>query len=209
MKKINEFTASRPTRKPDKKNSTYYCETIFTSGNTMTGWSKMIGFTEPKDKETCLFNMYLRLFQSGYNRHGNHVNTVGKEIEPVQCIIFFKNHIHQPVYTFYPQFAEPEFEAGWSHKFMEKIESFYQDLNRGMALNDLIKKYYVSRTRPEKPKFGLDKPRFYSDAALINYGVKLVGDGEAPGEVKKWQQDYRDKFFENGKLKKEWLGSNN
>jgi hypothetical protein len=197
----------KSSRKPDKKNSTYYCETIFESGNFMTGWSKMIGFTEPKDKETCLFNMYLRLFQLGYGQKGKSINTVGKEIEPVQCIVFFKNHVHQAVYTFYPHYAEPEYEAGWSLKFMEKIESFYKDLNRRMSVNDLMKKYYVSRTRPEKPKYQLDKPRFFSSQALEQYCLALISDGEEVGRVKKYKIDYSEKFFENGKLKPEWLSN--
>lgn len=189
----------KPQPKYDTVNSTYFCVIQFYSGNTITGYSLKIGYTEPKDKETCLFNMFIRLLKQGYMRPGPFYNSRGNLIEDVDRIEFYNNQTGAPVYTFYPRFAEPEFEAGLSIRFMEKVEDFYQDWNKGLPFDDLYAKYYISRVRKQKAKFELEKPRFYSMSALTNYCKKLIEEGETPGEVENYKRLYKQKWFgENG-----------
>lgn len=194
------------SEKYDTINSTYIFITVFESGQTMTGYSLKIGYTEPKDKETCLSNLFIRLLKQGYMRDGHFTTTTGHQIEKVSRIEFYYNQSNEEVYTFYPRFAEPSFEAGLSTRFIQKIEDLYQDLNRKMDFTDLYNKYYISRVRKKKEKYDLSAPRFYSRNALNEYAKTLIEDGEPQGMVQQYVNTYSNKFLDsNGRLDQRWI----
>jgi hypothetical protein len=180
---------------------------VFKSGQPLNGYSLKIGYTEPKDKEVCLSNFFIRLLKQGYMRDGVFYTTTGNLIEPVDRIEMYQNNTYNEVYTFWPRFAEPNFEAGLSTRFIQKIEDFYRDWNNGMDFTALYDKYYVSRVRKRKAKYDLSAPRFFSRNALNEYAKKLIEDGENPGEVQQYVKHYGHKFLDDatGFVKQELL----
>ncbi len=168
----------------------------------MLGYSKMVGYTEPIDKGTCLFNMHFRLWEQGYMREGKHLNTRGTLIMPVEYMAYYRNHTNVPVYFFFPTHAEPQMGYEWPIRFVEKIDSFYQDMLSGASLADLRNKYYVSRTKAAlvQDQFDLTRPRFYSDIALRGYADGLRKKN-VPGKlIEDFVAKYSQKFFINGRI---------
>ena len=200
MKKYN-------SPKYDTINSTYIIITVFESGNEMIGYSCRKGFTEPKSKETCLLNIFIRLYQQGYFRLGQFFTKNGNPIEPVERMEFYSRETNELVFTFYPSYYEPVFTHGWTLKFLQKIDDMFQDINQGISVSALYDKYYVGRVRPQRPTYDLSAPRFFSQAALNQYARKLLQDGEAPGLVEGFVKSYANKFFENGVLSPEVMKS--
>ena len=186
--------------KYDTTNSTFYIITVFESGNDMTGYSCRKGFTEPKNKETCLLNILIRLYMQGYLRFGQFFTKNGNPIEPVARIEFYLRETNELVFTFHPSYYEPVFTFGWTLKFLQKIDDMYREINQGISADDLYNKYYVGRVRVERPTYDLSSPRFFSQAALNQYARKLIAEGEEPGMVEGFVKMYAQKFFENGVL---------
>lgn len=189
---------------PDKENSTFYCQTNFADSaqKPMIGYSKMIGYTEPKDKCTCLFNMHFRLWEQGYMRTGKHYNTRGNLINPVAYMAYYRNHTNVPVYFFFPSYAEPQIGFNWPIQFIEKVESFYQDIAAGASLGDLRSRYFVTRVKAVLVQDDLDlsNPRFYSDVSLQGYADSLKKKNFPPQVIQEYVKAYTKKFFINGKM---------
>lgn len=140
-------------------------------------------------------------------RAGKHYNTRGSLIHPVQHMAYYRNHTNIPVYFFFPTHAEPQMGYDWPIPFIEKIESFYQDVAVGMNLGDLRSKYYVTRVKAAIVQDDLDlsNPRFYSDVSLRGFTEGLRKKNVPAKVIEEFFVSYSKKFFIDGKMNPEIL----
>jgi hypothetical protein len=183
--------------RPDKKNSTYYHKIVFkTNKKPIVGWSKAIGYEEPKDKVICLQNILVRLRTGAYTPFGGR-NSRGEQVDPTESIIFYHNHSHE----FICQISDDNLDAdlqSMQPRFWRWIQVFLKECQQGKDESFLMKKHLYFNY---EKLFDIDTPRFLSKDMCRTWCDQKIAEGHSPDDIETFYTNTCQRWFQdNDKL---------
>lgn len=179
--------------RPDKKNSSYNHRIFFkTDMPFRRGWSKAIGFEEPKDKVICLQNVIVRLRTGAYTPDGGY-DSNGNWVDPTQSIVFYHNNPNKDIIC---TIADDSFEMNYNNfphqRFWRWLEYFCNDCKKGKTQNELLKTHLYFNF---EKLYSVDEPRFLTKTACRTWCDLKKKEGHDPDDVETFYDLFCKRWF--------------
>lgn len=150
---------------------------------TLTGYSKMQGHDEAKDKTQTLMKRILMLATNGYLDRCKYIiiykrggNIINKSSDKIICTLFPK------------KFDIPIENIGKMPKTTKFLTDLYDHLATGKNIKNLLPKSEVKFSKDDY--FDISKHDFTTQAHLYSYAEQKIKDGHAYGQVQSFVAKY-------------------
>ncbi|MEK9157716.1 MAG: hypothetical protein AAB638_00855 [Patescibacteria group bacterium] len=187
-------------RKWDKENSTYFRVLALQNGKELTGYSKMIGMEEKRDKTDVLTNWIVRDFEGGYLDK----NTSNPKITPLRCADWYKQVSrgplqHELMFTMYYDTMEwHNTKYAENKNLVSFLKKFYDLVRKGVTATTIRNNLYVTARAEKLDPLSVDKPRFMSIEDLNFYLSRLQNEARyTPEQISHFYRTYKEKYFKS------------